>query len=760
MVFSKLFDEAQKQRKNLDEKKAGSKVKAVSTLPQNHSKGKNRGGSTNPSNESKPRTPRKRPRSRNNKEEDPRANKRRNFERDKRHPPSEAALRFSAQLKDLSRQKRLDQALKLYWEKSYDSVRDEHHACIMVDCCSRCGSVNEAEKIVNEFENKRGHVNAYTQTALLKGYAHSGESFKAESLFWKMCAAKNKRDLPNVRTLNTLLRGCLWTAATKKKENPFGGKNKVAGGVVTSEKAWKMFKNLEFGEDQSFDASSYEYSVTLLCQALRTEEAQQRISELQSQYNIKIKGKASIIGGDQAVLETLGASYLGLARAYALLGQSEEMWLACQRVLSSAKASRVHMGNGNDDSNKKDRKKRGAQGGKRSWRKSDDGGNDSSAQRISSNTSYRNHKLSELEAGARSLLKNCGKKSKPIDKEDLMRQLLLRLFYFSGGGTTQLSPSANVKHTADQSLYSCWSSFGLSHVVDDKTRAKLDLSLDSSFDGDRLYKLAKLSKQPLEDDGSLDFKIVFPEGDNPVDIELGAGFGDWIVQQARSNPSRNYIGVELRADRVFQMFAKASLESSSSSAAARRPLSNVCVVGAECGSFLGHRVKGGTISAVFANHPEPPTQLFGGNQADLQSIMDGGPEPGHMLNSNTLLAAAKCLKPNGRIVIVTDNRWYASLLCGTMVKVLHNSHGDNGKHRLVLQPPERSEMEKSGLKVVETFRKNVTLYQGQPNASIGHSASSSDGGASYFDRLWRTGAGSHSERRTRFVVVMCSRRSK
>jgi hypothetical protein len=55
-------------------------------------------------------------------------------------PPSTAALDLSARLKEHSRHKRLQDALDLYWDKANDSIRDGHHGCIVVDCCSRCGA--------------------------------------------------------------------------------------------------------------------------------------------------------------------------------------------------------------------------------------------------------------------------------------------------------------------------------------------------------------------------------------------------------------------------------------------------------------------------------------------------------------------------------------------------------------------------------------------------------------------------------------------
>jgi hypothetical protein len=58
-----------------------------------------------------------------------------------RGPPSDPALALSAKLKEYSTQKRLQDALDLYWHDSNDKVRDGHHACILVDCSARCGDI-------------------------------------------------------------------------------------------------------------------------------------------------------------------------------------------------------------------------------------------------------------------------------------------------------------------------------------------------------------------------------------------------------------------------------------------------------------------------------------------------------------------------------------------------------------------------------------------------------------------------------------------
>jgi hypothetical protein len=171
--------------------------------------------------------------------------------------------------------------------------------------------------------------NIETQTALLKVYVYAGDINKAWLLFQRI-------DHPNVRTFNTLLRGCLWTAtsigldhANSNDENKSSITNvatNAVGGVVTSEMAWQRYcpevpsNSVDSGNNSRgninsisslADTSSYEYAVTLLCQALRVEEAVVRIHNFCTIHRISFKGTAKIAydfvqTGDSAVVETFG----------------------------------------------------------------------------------------------------------------------------------------------------------------------------------------------------------------------------------------------------------------------------------------------------------------------------------------------------------------------------------------------------------------------------------------------------------------------
>jgi hypothetical protein len=41
----------------------------------------------------------------------------------------------------LSREKKLDEAITVFWDSSNNKIRDGHHACIMVDMAARCGNI-------------------------------------------------------------------------------------------------------------------------------------------------------------------------------------------------------------------------------------------------------------------------------------------------------------------------------------------------------------------------------------------------------------------------------------------------------------------------------------------------------------------------------------------------------------------------------------------------------------------------------------------
>jgi len=737
----------------------------------------------------------KRKRSRKNSHESPAQKKQKH-----KSPPSEEAMLLSSQLKLLSSQKRLQEAIDLYWDVSNDNVRDEHHACIVIDCCGRCGNIAEGEKIVQKRKENDENINVQTKTALLKGYAHSGMIRKAALLYEEMMQSRSLKDRPNIRTFNTMLRGCLWTAATT-----FLSSGEIHGGVVTSEHVWRSATTTTKGRNSvniTPDASSYEYSIVLLCQALCCKEAENRIKEFTKKFGIRPENKknaSSFIAEDASTLETLSISFLSLARAYALLGKISQARIYVTNTLSvvSTMYDMNSSGQSKDDG-VKGKESFQTKGGKRGWKATETTENSyATSRREISNKLFREHRINEIKSEANLILNVCERFESMKEMFDLPFYLATRVLYFSGGGTTDLSANCQLgnkggtqpKHddtTESQSLLlNCvWSSFGLSEAIKEE-HSKLRLPGSGIILSQEHHNRIKNAlgfdvTETLQGDGCINFSHVFstkkanekkstkpPDQScssvtssnedihvfqtRPLYLELGAGFGEWSVLQARNNPSCDYVAVELRSDRVGQMFAKAMLNEASP------PLENICCIGAECGSFLRSRIKNGSVSKIFVNHPEPPTQTYGSNFTLMNSIAAGGKEPAHMLNSETLLSAIRCLdETSGELVIVTDNRFYANLLCSTLLKVMVK----NDDLRLY----NKQLHGKCGIQQLETFQQSlqgknqnvkVILYEGRPGQSIGHYIPDNrKGGSTYFDRLWQKGAGTHAETDRRFIIVM------
>ena len=369
-----------------------------------------------------------------------------------------------------------------------------------------------------------------------------------------------------------------------------------------------------------------------------------------------------------------------------------------------------------------------------------------------------------MESEARSLMKimrDNASQDGIIQARGLTRRLITRLICLSGGGTTDMqnNQSDNDLHRSDEDkdnaskiiqrrlLNSLYFSYGLAPVV-----KRLGIAMSENIqilrkkDANRILGKVGLQGGILKRDGLLDLHRIFSSGvgdskihkkrrmnkSRRVEIELGAGFGDWIVQKAIQNQSTNFVSVELRADRVAQIFTRAAVLG----------VENLCVVGGDSSNLLRNHIASESVDAIYVNFPEPPTQTFGVDHTTLLSIMEGGQEPAHMLNSNVILAAMKCLKrvSTSKFVMVTDNLWEGKLICATIEKVMRQKPG-------LLDSVDLTKLNQS-FKKIEGLDGSVSMFEGLPNESIGYPSPGSEGG-SYFDRLWR-----HSEKNVRYIIVI------
>lgn len=332
-------------------------------------------------------------------------------------------------------------------------------------------------------------------------------------------------------------------------------------------------------------------------------------------------------------------------------------------------------------------------------------------------------------------------------------------------------PTSDVSSVIQRELLnSLYYSYGLGVVIKDLGIATpTDSGPLSRKECNRVLGSIGLQGGIVKREGTLDLHRIFSAGigdSKPqkrrgkskarrIELELGAGFGDWIVRKAVEDPTTDYMAVELRADRVAQIFSKMAVLSSGN-----HPIDNLCVVGGESGNLLRNHLLPESVDTIYVNHPEPPTQTFGADPKVLHQIMEGGSEPAHMLNSAIIVAAANCLRrtTKSRLVIVTDNRWYGKLICATLHRVLNEHPGmlhavDLAKIDTQFAKAEAI-LEGDGKDALKSLSNDAIMFVGTPNETIGYPSGRKEKGESYFDRLWRAGGGTHAEKRSRFVIVM------
>ena len=199
----------------------------------------------------------------------------------------------------------------------------------MINAYVQCGEVASATMLFQELRHHpRLKLDIVSCTALLKGYSKIGDIQRSVELMKIMKDAK-PQVVPNVRTLNTFLRGCVVAGAVQEAETHFS-------------EASKVFKI-------SPDVSSWEYLVILLSHSLQVGRIQSLLGRLK---------------GDESLLSGLGLMHVCLCRALAVLGDVKN----CKRYLKQA----IHFIDQFDNVEKTpvsdETEERTVKGGKRAWK--------------------------------------------------------------------------------------------------------------------------------------------------------------------------------------------------------------------------------------------------------------------------------------------------------------------------------------------------------------------------------------------------------
>jgi len=139
-----------------------------------------------------------------------------------------------------------------------------------------------------------------------------------------------------------------------------------------------------------------------------------------------------------------------------------------------------------------------------------------------------------------------------------------------------------------------------------------------------------------QESGQLDFAAIFGN-DKPVRMEVCSGHGDWIAERAQKRAEANWVAIEMRHERVFQIWNRMVFNR----------LENLLVIGGVATPVFRASVPSQTIQELFVNFPDPP-----GWTNSKQKLID----------SMFLKQAHRILKEDGILTIVTDDRAYAMMM--------------------------------------------------------------------------------------------------
>jgi tRNA (guanine-N7-)-methyltransferase len=134
--------------------------------------------------------------------------------------------------------------------------------------------------------------------------------------------------------------------------------------------------------------------------------------------------------------------------------------------------------------------------------------------------------------------------------------------------------------------------------------------------------------------GRIDPRAWFPNPAAPLDIEIGCGKGTFILEQARSDPSTNFLGIEIAGE--FFAYGADRVR--------RAGLSNVRMMRADAVDFLRWRCDSGVVRTVHLYFSDPwPKRKHHKNRV----VQDG-----------FLADCWRVLSPGGELRVVTDHSEY------------------------------------------------------------------------------------------------------
>ncbi|KAN0027674.1 hypothetical protein ACTFIU_010647 [Dictyostelium citrinum] len=125
-------------------------------------------------------------------------------------------------------------------------------------------------------------------------------------------------------------------------------------------------------------------------------------------------------------------------------------------------------------------------------------------------------------------------------------------------------------------------------------------------------------------------------------MEICSGHGHWVTERAGQDLDADWISLEIRYDRIFQIWSKMILEA----------IDNLYIVGGDAHGSLKEIVPDNILHEVYINYPNPP--VWAGAE--------------RLINELFLVEINRCLKKDGTLTIVTDDKDYSDQIIETLTK--------------------------------------------------------------------------------------------
>ena len=176
------------------------------------------------------------------------------------------AVALNKEIAQHASRKQLSEAMVLFERAASLGWANSHTFAAAINANIRCGSVSGAASLFERLRKTKGvKLDVITCTTMLKGFCSEGDIYRSVQLFDEMDKSRPPV-VPNIRTINTFLRGCVNTGDIENADKM----------IIKTQKEYLLLP----------DVSTWEYHVTLLCQGLLLDIASLILARLEAGWKI------------------------------------------------------------------------------------------------------------------------------------------------------------------------------------------------------------------------------------------------------------------------------------------------------------------------------------------------------------------------------------------------------------------------------------------------------------------------------------------